>query len=129
MKYCFKCGKELNDNDSFCSKCGTKQDNDVLVNQEAKEKPKRNIYDNLGVIAMVLSIVILSIGSLFSLIPFYGPLINLILDSICLTISILGIINAAGKKKCIVGTIFSSLGVLLFLLELLGLASFYFIVR
>ena len=26
MKYCFKCGQELNDSDKFCEKCGTKQD-------------------------------------------------------------------------------------------------------
>ena len=25
MKYCSNCGKELNDDDLFCSKCGTKQ--------------------------------------------------------------------------------------------------------
>lgn len=42
MKYCEKCGKQLNDEAVFCEGCG------VRLSQPIKEKVKKNVYDNLA---------------------------------------------------------------------------------
>lgn len=60
MKYCTKCGSQLNDSDVFCPKCGTKsvvenKQEDIYSNNYAdKEEYKSN---TIGKIAFILSIV------------------------------------------------------------------------
>ena len=60
MKYCTKCGSQLNDSDVFCPKCGTKsvvenKQEDIYSNNYAdKEEYKSN---TVGKIAFILSIV------------------------------------------------------------------------
>ncbi len=133
MKYCPKCGTQLEDEAMFCSKCGAKQEAEleskVEIKPIVKTKPKRNVYDTLGLVGMIIAICMLYGGSLFILIPTFGGIINLVIGGVCLTFCILGIINAAGKAKCIVGTAISSIVIIFYLLVVLGLAAINVIVR
>lgn len=63
MKYCSKCGKQIEDNNEFCPYCGAKTDSTASVAQEAtnnssdsKEK-QMNALQLISFIFMILSCV------------------------------------------------------------------------
>ena len=62
MKYCVKCGAELNDNDVFCPKCGAKVGEEATVQPEPEprqevvsRKPKRD--SGIMTVALVFCII------------------------------------------------------------------------
>lgn len=61
MKYCINCGTELNENDEFCTKCGTKvyeeKKEDKVVETKSEIKPS----DNDKAIAFVVTSVVILI--------------------------------------------------------------------
>ena len=109
MKYCPKCGKELNDNDLFCPGCGLKQN--YLVNQSTNSSPKQarparaprkpNGYDVLGAFASLSG----GLAILFGIISFFTGYIIL---AIGVGFSFFGIVAgvnsiryAASRGRCI----------------------------
>ncbi len=81
MKYCSKCGAELNDEAVICTKCGCSVDN--------SDQPKQQGASGLAIAALVFSIL--------------GGLVGLILD-------IVGLCTLKGetdRKYCKVGLIIS----------------------
>lgn len=67
MKYCTKCGKELNDSDIFCPKCGTKsiveeKQEDIYSNNYAdKEAYKSNTVGKIGFILSIVGLVLFNV--------------------------------------------------------------------
>lgn len=51
-KYCFKCGNQLNDNDTFCSACGQ--------NQSKNEKVSKNSNIDTSSDGLILTLLIIS---------------------------------------------------------------------
>ncbi len=60
MKYCINCGTELNENDEFCTKCGTKvyeeKKEDKVVETKSEIKPSDN---DKAIAFVVISVAIL----------------------------------------------------------------------
>ena len=68
MKYCSKCGAELNDNDVFCNKCGQKVGEEVTVNK-AYEEARVN-YEEKGLAKDVKNVKAI-VGFIFSLVALF----------------------------------------------------------
>lgn len=68
MKYCSKCGKEINENDNFFNNCGTEQNNIQNMNNDSK-KGQRIV----GIVFIVLQFIsYLAIFNINQLIEFIG---------------------------------------------------------
>ena len=105
--YCEKCGKEMKDNQQFCTNCG----NQITNNNES-----------LGTASMVIGIISLILTFIFSVMTL--PL--------SITGLILGIINKAKKGKKISGIILNGISIVLsfviiFILIVLGFSFIEFI--
>lgn len=62
MKYCPRCKKALNDNDTFCSVCGTRVDNSESNNQQiSSHNPQPKTEPFSKVIALLMEILYLPI--------------------------------------------------------------------
>lgn len=55
MKYCYKCGKELKEEDNFCNHCGTEQ-NIIQKNPVIKKK-----WNTGNVIIIIIAILIICV--------------------------------------------------------------------
>lgn len=72
MSYCKKCGKELSDDEKFCSACGTNKDEDST--NKILESNKNNILKKILVIICILCVITL-IVLLFNKNNFDEPLV------------------------------------------------------
>ena len=58
-KYCFKCGNQLNDNDTFCSACGQNQ---TISEQISKKKNIDTSSDGLILALLIISDILFFIS-------------------------------------------------------------------
>ncbi len=61
MKYCKKCGKEMNDNDQFCPSCGANQESGSSVVVHADEV-NQEVSGKSRAVAAVLAFLLGSLG-------------------------------------------------------------------
>lgn len=47
-KFCYKCGTQLGDNDTFCNSCGTKQEDNVCQAQPSQDYQNAQNFANQG---------------------------------------------------------------------------------
>lgn len=64
MKYCYRCGKQIEDNDEFCPYCGAKMDSTgpsmaqaTAKNTSDKEEKQMNALELIAFIFMILSCI------------------------------------------------------------------------
>ena len=57
MKYCVKCGAEIQDDAQFCPKCGQKVGGEVTTEVIAEPKKERKRDDSLMTVALVFCII------------------------------------------------------------------------
>lgn len=91
MKFCSKCGAELNDQAVFCDRCGTpvsQTENSAPVGQNPTPVPAAKTNSGLSVAALVLSILGFLTG-------FLG--IGMILDVIAIVLAIVVLVKARKK--------------------------------
>ena len=66
MKYCTNCGEEINDNASYCPKCGSKQESiNVNVSNDLKKfasSDGENVSDRSRIVCAVLAFFLGGIG-------------------------------------------------------------------
>ena len=58
MKYCVKCGKQLNDDDVFCSNCGAQQSSLKNTEEAIYGKDANRVLRTVAFVFMVISTVI-----------------------------------------------------------------------
>ncbi len=107
MKFCSKCGNQIDESASICPKCGF----------NLSPIKKGNWADRLGGAGLGLGIGSFIVGW-FGLLPLLGLAViflNALPVFLGLTFSIIGITKANKKTKCVVGLVFSSLGLVIYI--------------
>ena len=62
MSYCIKCGKELREDEKFCSNCGRKRIDETVVNETNSPQPVMKCFTVFGNVGHALGIVTLVMG-------------------------------------------------------------------
>lgn len=107
MKFCSKCGNQIDESANICPKCGFNLSPII----------KGNWADRLGGAGLGLGIGSFVVGW-FGLLPLLGLAViflNALPVFLGLTFSIIGIAKANKKSKCVVGLVFSSFGLVIYI--------------
>lgn len=67
MRYCHKCGKELEDSVRFCVYCGIEQHSNAVKKEERIDDTKKNTNKSIVVVVSVAIVIIIGVISLFAL--------------------------------------------------------------
>lgn len=122
MKYCYKCGSQIEDTVAFCSACGANQHQEAVAFDEAKDAEENKVYAVLSYIGLLFLVPLIAakdspyarfhanqgivlfiacvIFAAMCGIPFIGWIIGAVGEIGSVVLMIIGIISAwRGEKK------------------------------